>query len=100
MKSVFKTVAPIAMTITFSLSGVAMAETAATASTSADTVKTQPEKPAVHHKHKAKTEAAAPSTSAPVAVEKSTSTTAPAAIEKVAPAATDASKKVEPAKTK
>jgi hypothetical protein len=99
MKSVFKTVAPIAMTITFALSGVAMADTATTAAKSADSAKAttaETAKPSVHHhKHKAKVEAAK-NTVAPANTEKSVATK-PATVEKVAPTA-NSSKKVEPTK--
>ena len=98
MKSVFKTVAPIAMTITFALSGVAMADTATSAGKSADKATTTTStsiKSVVHqHKHKPKAVEAAKSTEA-TGVEKSVAAK-PATTEKVAPASS--SKKVEPTK--
>jgi len=102
MKSVFKTVAPIAMTITFALSGAAMADTAAAAAKSADSAKTaESVKPPVQHHHKSKQkkleQAEAKVTATPVAAEK-TATAKPAVTDKVA--AAESSKSVEPVKTK
>lgn len=104
MKSVFKFVAPMTMALSVALSGVAMADTAATAATSADistAAKTEKaEKPVVQkHKHltekkdikKAEVVKAEPVATAP--------STTPPTTEKVAPAA-DAKKPVEPAKIK
>lgn len=106
MKSVFKAIAPIAMTITVALSGVAMAETASSAAKSADTgvekiTANEATKPVVHHKkhvvkEEAKTEAAAPTATVPAA-EKSAAATAPATPEKPAPTVA-ASTKPEPKK--
>lgn len=105
MKSVFKSVAPMALAITVALSGVAMAETVAPAAKSADSAAAQPaiQQPAqatkaVEHHHKlkeSKTEVAAPVTLASTA---STTPAAGAAVQKSTPAA-EVKKAVEPAKT-
>ena len=104
MKSVFKNVAPIAMTITFALSGVVMADTATTAAKSADsaTVTTaESVKPPVHHLHKLEEKKSermeAKNAVAPIIADKS-ATTKPAVVDKVATA--EKSKAVEPAKAK
>ena len=98
MKSVFKTVAPIAMTLTFVLSGIAMADTAATAVKGADTT-SESAKPAVpHHKPKPKAVEAAKGADAVASTEK-TAATKPAPAEKIAPSESTA-KSVEPAKVK
>lgn len=119
MKSVFKTVAPIAMTITFALSGAAMADTATAAAKSADSATaastttpaatTETIKPAAHHLHKSKEskleQAETKNTVVPATAAADNSATAkPAAIDtaastKVASAETG-SKKVEPIKAK
>ena len=104
MKSVFKNVAPIAMTITFALSGVAMADTATAGAKSADSATAttaESVKPPVQHLHKSKEkkleQVEAKNTAAPVTSEKLT-TAKPATTDKVA--AAESTKSVEPVKTK
>ena len=104
MKSVFKFVAPMTMALSVVLSGVAMADTAASAATSAEISTAakveKADKPTVqHHKHQLEKKDAAKIDKVTAAPVTTAASTTPAATEKVTPV-TDAKKTAEPAKIK
>lgn len=97
MKSVFKSVAPMALAITVAMSGVAMAETAAPVSKSADTTTAQPAKPVEHHhnlKDVSKETAASTAAASATPTAAATTATTVASADKAVPAA-DVKKAVE-----